>query len=91
MLFNKHGYAAAYITDDCHNTIYLLDGHPVAYIYEDRHIYGINGRHLGWFVNEIVFNHNGERVGFTNKTCPVPVAQEPVKAEKYNRDEIRPR
>jgi len=90
-LYNRHGDAVAYIADDYHHTVYLLDGQPVAYIYEDRHIHGINGRHLGWFVNEMAFNHNGERVGFTAGTCPVPVAREPVKAEKHNRDETRPR
>jgi len=90
-LFNRNGDAVAYLTDDYHGTIYVLDGHPVAYLYEDRHIYGINGRHLGWFVNDIVFDHNGERIGFTSGTCPVPVGKEPPKAEKYDKDEIRPR
>ena len=90
-LFNREGNAVAYITDDYHETIYLLDGHSVAYIFEDRHVYGINGRHLGWFINEIIFNHNGERIGFTTNSCPVPAAKEPVKAEKYPRDEIMPK
>jgi hypothetical protein len=90
-LFNRNGDAVAYLTDDYHRTIYVLDGHPVAYLYEDRHIYGINGHHLGWFVNDIIFNHLGERIGFTGSTCPVAVAKEPVKAEKYKKDEIKPR
>jgi hypothetical protein len=90
-LFNRNGNAVAYITDDYNETIYMLDGHPVSYIYDDRHIYGINGRHLGWFVNDIVFSDIGERIGFTARTCPVPVAKEPVKAEKYEKDELRPR
>jgi hypothetical protein len=90
-LFNKNGDAVAYATDDYHETIYLLDGHPVAYLYEDRHIYGINGHHLGWFIDDIIFNHNGERTGFTSSTCPVSIAKEPIKAEKYYREEIRPR
>jgi hypothetical protein len=90
-LFNKNGDAVAYLTDNYYKAIYMLDGHPVAYLYEDRHIYGINGRHLGWFINDMVFNHNGERTGFTSSTCPVPVANEPVKAEKFYMDELRPR
>jgi hypothetical protein len=90
-LFNKHGAAIAYISDDYNETIYLPDGHPVAYLYEDRHIYGINGRHLGWFVDEVIFDHNGKRIGFTERTCPVAPGSAPVKAEKYIRDEIRPR
>ncbi len=90
-LFNRKGDAVAYLTNDYYRTIYLPDGHPVAYLYEDRHIYGINGRHLGWFVNDIVFNHIGERIGFTAGTCPVAVAKEPVKEEKFEKDELRPR
>lgn len=90
-LFNKNGEAVAYITDDYNQTIYLTDGHPVAYLYEDTHIYGINGRHLGWFTDDIVFNNKGERIGFTSYTCPNPIAKEPVKAERLYRDEIKPR
>lgn len=90
-LFNRNGDAVAYIMDDYNKTIYLPDGHPVAYLFEDKHIYGINGHHLGWFVDDIVFNNTGERIGFTAGTCPVPVAKEPVKAEKLDKDELRPR
>lgn len=90
-LFNRNGDAAAYIADDYHKTIYLPDGYPVAYLFEDNHIYGINGHHLGWFVNDIAFNNIGERIGFTAGTCPVPVSKEPIKAEKQGRDELRPR
>jgi len=35
----------AYIADD-RETIYLWDGHAVAYLYEDK-VYGCNGKHLG--------------------------------------------
>ena len=90
-LFNKNGDVVAYITDDYHETIYLWDGSPVAYLYEDQHVYGINGRHLGWFVDEILFNNSGERIGFTINSCPVPIAKEPTKIERSARDEIRPR
>lgn len=90
-LFNKNGEVVAYISDDYHETIYLWEGKPVAYIYEDQHIYGINGRHLGWFIDEIIYNHDGERVGFTNNSCPVPVAKETVKTEKFPKDEIQSR
>ena len=75
-LFNKNGLPTAYITDDYNQDIYLWDGHAVAYIFENEHVYGINGDHLGWFVQEIVFNNYGERVGFTSSTCPVTIAKE---------------
>ena len=90
-LFNKSGDAVAYITDDYNQTIYLWEGYPVAYMYEEQQVYGINGRHLGWFIDDILFTNNGQRIGFTSNTCPVSVSKEPIKNEKSSMDEIRPR
>jgi hypothetical protein len=90
-LYNKDGLPTAYITEDYHQDIYLWTGHPVAYIFENDHIYGINGTHLGWFVQDIVYNDAGERVGFTARTCPVNIAKEPNKTQKRPRAEIKPR
>ena len=90
-LFNKDGLPAAYVTDDYNQDIYLWDGHAVAYVFEFEHIYGINGHHLGWFVQDIMYNDVGEMVGFTVSTCPVAVAKEPNKTKKYPRSEISPR
>ncbi len=90
-LYNKNGEATAYITDDYHNTIYLWDGSPVAYLYDDQHIYGINGRHLGWFTDDILFTDNGERIGFTAGVCPVSIAKGPNKVEKKMRGELQAR
>jgi hypothetical protein len=90
-LYDRDGYAVAYITDDYHETVYMWDGTPVAYLYDDQHVYGINGRHLGWFIDDILYNNNGARIGFTVNTCPVPVAKQSTKTEKKARDEIRPR
>jgi hypothetical protein len=90
-LYDKNGEAEAYVTDDYHNTIYLWDGSPVAYLYDDEHVYGINGRHLGWFTGDILFTNNGERIGFTAGACPVSIAKEPKKVEKMIRSEIQAR
>ena len=90
-LYDKNGNAVAYLTEDFQSTIHLWDGTPVAYLYEERQVYGINGHHLGWFIDNIVFNNNGERIGFTSGACPVPVAKETAKSEKKPKDEIRPR
>ena len=90
-LFDKNGEAVAYICEDYHNSIYLWDGSPVAYLFNEEHVFGINGRHLGRFINDIIYNDKGERIGFTSNTCPVAVAKEPIKSEKYPMDEIRPR
>ena len=88
-LFDAQGNAIAYITDSHHNAIYSFDGVPVAYLHEEQHVYGINGRHLGWFINEIIYNDSGERIGFTSMTCPVATAKEPVKSERRAMDELR--
>ena len=85
-LFDKNGEAVAYMTTDFDETIYLWEGPPVAYRYENQHIYGFNGRHIGWFIDEILYNNDGERVGFTAGTCPVDIAKEPVKAERHLKD-----
>ena len=90
-LFDKSGEAIACIVDDYNQTIYLWDGSPVAYVFHDLHVYGINGRHLGWFIEEIIYNKNGERVGFTSSSCPVPIGKETGKAEKRAMDQIRSR
>jgi hypothetical protein len=90
-LFNENGIPIAYIANDYQQSIYLWDGNAVAYLFEDEHIYGTNGHHLGWFVQDIVYNAFGERIGFTAKTCPVGIAEEPPRAKKLPRDEMRPR
>jgi hypothetical protein len=90
-LFNKNGEAVAYITVDFNQTIFLWEGLPVAYLFNEEHVYGINGRHLGWFRDGVLYNNRGERVGFTFDTCPARVAKEPVKGKKRLPDQMRPR
>jgi len=90
-LFSKTGEPVAYIAEEYRQVIYLWGGSPVAYLHDEKYIYGINGRHLGWFVNSILYNHHGERIGFTSDTCPVTIAKEPTKAKKQSMDEIRPK
>jgi hypothetical protein len=90
-LFNKRGDPVAYISDDYSETIYLTDGSPVAYLYNQDHVYGINGRHLGWWIEGVLYNHDGERIGFSSSTCPVPIGREPAKTQRQSMDEMRPR
>ena len=71
-LFNKNGDAVAYIADDYDRTIYFWDGQQVAYLFNERLIYGTNGKHLGWYIDGVIFNPTGERIGFKASTCPVP-------------------
>ena len=59
-LFNRNGMATAYIAAD--KTVYLWEGLPVAYLHGEM-VYGFNGRHLGWYVNNAMHDLNGKRVG----------------------------
>jgi hypothetical protein len=65
-LFDGKGRAAAYIVADNEFTIYLWSGEPVASLVRDVgrdfHVYGFNGKHLGWFVAGIVRDHEGDAV-----------------------------
>jgi hypothetical protein len=62
-LFDGKGRAAAYIVTNDELVIYLWLGEPVAYLVGDSgrdfHVYGFNGKHLGWFVDEIVRAEDG--------------------------------
>ena len=58
-LYNSNGEAVAYIAVNDDFTIYLWDGEPVAYL-DDDDVYGFNGKHLGWFSQGIIIDHNGE-------------------------------
>jgi len=91
-IYDKNGNAVAYIAYDYYReTLYLWDGTPVGYVYEEEHLYGINGRHLGWFRDNVLFNNNGERMGFTHTSCPVSIAKAPPKGEKQSVHEARRR
>ncbi len=90
-LFNKNGDPIAYIADDYNATIFLWDGSAVAYIYEEEYVYGINGRPLGWWIDEILYDGNGDRIAFSSGTCPVAIGKEPPKTKKEPVDELRPR
>ncbi len=89
-LFNSRGEPVAYITEHARKIIFLWDGHPVAYLY-GHHVYGFNGLHLGWFINGVVYEIEGKRIGFTSSTSPLPASQEPPKAKKYALGKTEPR
>ncbi len=87
-LYDGSGHAIAYIAFDKDATIYMWDGTPVAYlhgdnIYSETEVYGFNGNHLGWFSVGIVYDTQGDRVGFTKSTCPYATYAEFAKYAKY--------
>jgi hypothetical protein len=85
-LFDSDGEAKAYIdTDDDDLTIYLWAGTPVAYLVpddEDFDIYGFNGKHLGWFEEGIVRDHEGYALGFIKGAVNMYTKYEPYKGYK---------
>lgn len=81
-LYNQRGEPQAYIADDTEHSIYLWNGHAVAYIKEDV-IHGWNGKHLGWFIDGIIYDTQGYRVSSIRNKCPVATFAEPVKYAKY--------
>ena len=80
-LFDQEGRPVAYIDFTEEPVIYLWNGHAVAYL-SDQHIYGFSGRHLGWFEDGTVINHQGEKIGFTKRKCPGMTKAEPAKMDK---------
>ena len=85
-LFNHDGEAVAYIdSEDDDLTIYLWGGRPVAYLFSksgEFHVYGFNGTHLGWFIDGIIRNHDGDAVGATEEATTMYTQYEPYKGYK---------
>ena len=85
-LFNSDGDPIAYIdSDDNDLTIYLWGGNPVAYLHKKSgkfHVYGFNGSHLGWFIDGIIRDHEGDAVGATKNATDMYTQYEPYKAYK---------
>ena len=77
-LYNYQGEAVAYIDTESDLTIYLWGGEPVAYL-DGHSIYGFNGMHLGWFEDGIVWDHNGNVVGFVEGAVNVTTQIQPIK------------
>ncbi len=84
-LFSGQGEATAYIAVEEDSTIYLWSGKPVAYLDDDPaggfHVYGFNGKHLGWLANGILWDHQGH-VACATKDRMRTTNFEPFKAFK---------
>ena len=80
-LYAASGKPIAYIADDDDSTIYLWSGKPVAYLKSEA-VYGFNGKHLGWFVKGLIYNHDGEIVGATRSRLKVVPQLGPIKSIK---------
>lgn len=81
ILYSTGGQAIAYIAYDDEQTIYMWDGKPVAYV-DSENIYGFNGIHLGWYIDGIIRDHDGNVAGFNKDAAKVSLAFEPFKSFK---------
>jgi hypothetical protein len=63
-LYDSQGQPAAHISLKDDLTIYLWSGEPVGYVDADS-VYGFNGKHLAWFRNGLLYDHDGSIVGAT--------------------------
>lgn len=83
-LFDSQGKPVAYIAIDDELTIYLWDGSPVAYVQPENqytHIYGFNGKHLGWFTKSTIINEEGHVACATKEALSI-TKLEPLKSLK---------
>jgi hypothetical protein len=84
-LYDPQGIPLAYIDCKDQYTIYLWGGTAVAYLYQNNnifHIYNFNGNHIGFFVNGVVYDHDGSIVGCGKDICAIMYQFEPPKEFK---------
>jgi hypothetical protein len=75
--FDSKLRATAYIDTSDGLVFYLWSGEPVAFLNEDS-IYGFNGKHLGWFKDGLIYDHDGNIVAapasaFMNSNVITPI------------------
>ncbi len=80
-LFNGRGEATAYVAVSDDMTIYTWSGKPVAYLENSSgggfDVYGFNGKHLGWFLKGIIWDHAG------GASCAVKEALQTTQFEPF--------
>lgn len=77
-LYDKNGESPAYLYN---LVIYSTDGVPYAYLNYDGifHIYGFNGKHLGYYENGFILDHSNKITGFLKGTLAVIVKSPPIR------------
>jgi hypothetical protein len=62
------------LKDDDDDVVFLWGGRPVAIVDdESASLYGFDGRHLGWFVEGWIRDHDGACVYYTDEASGGPV------------------
>lgn len=84
-IFNSRGKAIAFLEVGEDQTIYMWSGKPVAYLHKEnkeQHLYGFNGKHLGWYEEGILYTHDGDAIGFIEGAMTIFTEFEPIKGFK---------
>jgi hypothetical protein len=83
--YDAQGKATAYIAIDDGLTVYLWTGEPVAYLQDDS-FFGVNGKHLGWYRDGAVYDHDGAIVAVP----AIALAQSPDPARARGPRQAKP-
>ncbi len=70
-LYDREGNAFAFIAVNDESCVYLWTGKPFGYLLRannELHIYSFQGKHLGWYDNGIVRDHDGNIAAFSKGT-----------------------
>ena len=84
-LYNSQGNAVAYVADDL--TIFSNNGDAMSYLFGSNNrfsIYMFNGSHIGWLINGIVCDEQGNTVGFEKGALQNNTMLEPGKGIKMD-------
>ncbi|TAF66038.1 MAG: hypothetical protein EAZ55_07440 [Cytophagales bacterium] len=92
-IYNQNGDAIAYLATEWRGgewIIYFFSGLPAAYLETEgnqTHIFGFNGKHLGWFEENILWDNEGNIIGYTAEANNlrlnfIPSFAEPIKMMK---------
>lgn len=78
-LYDRNGKAVAYLDSSDEETIFSFQGEPLAYLDKSDNLYTFSGKYLGWFEDGIVWDPNGDAVGFNESKSPEFTDFEPFK------------
>jgi hypothetical protein len=70
VFYDQNGAPVAYSEDQLH--IFLYNGKPVAY-FDENSIYSFSGKHLGWYKDGWILDHDGNAAFFTDHAQGVPL------------------
>lgn len=81
VLYDASATAAAYIVGDT-LSVHLWSGEPIAYLEQDPFgdsfsVYSPFGRHLGWFDEGFIWDHDGRIVGFMGGALDATLREPP--------------